>query len=227
MGQKVNPKALRLGFIRNWSSCWFSAKNTFAKLIEEDKKIRDYIKKSYPSGSIAEIITKRLSSDSIRITIRTSRPGVIIGRRGQDIERIREEIVSFTEKEIFIDVEEIENPAIEAVLIAENIAFQLEKRVNHRRAMKRAIQMALLGGAQGIKIRCSGRLAGVEIARSEVYKVGKIPLSTFSSDIDYGFSVAKTRYGTIGVKVWLYRGKGKKGGYLPSKKSEEEGVEAE
>ena len=204
MGQKVNPVALRVGFIRDWSSKWYAPKNMFGKYVEEDYRIRKIISQTYPLGSISETIIERTSADTIKIRIRTSRPGAVIGRRGQDIERVRETIALFTQKEIYIDVAEVHNPAIEAQLIAENIAFQLSKRVNHRRAMKRSIQMAMTQGAEGIKIRCSGRLAGSEIARSEVYKEGKIPLSTLKSDIDYGYSISKTRYGTIGVKVWVY-----------------------
>ena len=197
-------------------------KKIFSIFVEEDYRIRDYIMKFYPRGTVASVIIERLNTSSIKIKIRTSRPGIVIGRRGQEIERLREEISNFTNKEIYIDVEEISQPALEAQLVADNIAFQLEKRVSHRRAMKRAIQMVRLGGAEGVKIRCSGRLAGAEIARSEVYKSGKIPLSTLTSDIDYGFSTSFTRYGTIGVKVWIYRGKGKEGQYLKRKTEEEE-----
>lgn len=222
MGQKVNPVALRVGFIRDWSSKWYAPKNMFGKYVEEDYKVREQVAKNYPLGSISEAVIERTSQDVIKIRIRTSRPGAVIGRRGQDIERLREDISSFTGKEVYIDVEEVNSPAQEAQIISENIAFQLAKRVNHRRAMKRSIQMSMTQGAQGIKIRCSGRLSGSEIARSEVYKEGKIPLSTLKSDIDYGYSISKTRYGTIGVKVWLYKGVAKKGQYLVRGKEEEE-----
>jgi len=223
MGQKVHPYILRIGFAKTWQSLWFSGKKKeFANFLEEDIKIRKLIKKSYPAGSIAQIIIERLSSEAIRARVRTSRPGVIIGRRGQDIERVKSEIVDKTGKEIRIDVEEVLKPTVEAQLITELVGFQIIKRVNFRRAMKRAITQALSEGCQGIKIRCSGRLGGLEIARSEVYKQGKIPLQTFRSDIDYGYAVAKTTYGTIGVKVWVYRGESHLGTYLKKEEEEEE-----
>ncbi|OQX88391.1 MAG: 30S ribosomal protein S3 [Candidatus Omnitrophica bacterium 4484_70.2] len=221
MGQKVHPYILRIGFGKDWQSKWFMLhKKEFAQFLDEDRKIRELIKKNYPLGSIANIIIERVSANLIRIRIRTSRPGIIIGRRGQDIERLKQEIVEVTHKEVVIDVEEIENPSLEAQLVAEIIAFQITKRVNFRRAMKRAIQQAVNLGCEGIKIRCSGRLGGVEIARSETYKHGKIPLQTFRADVDYGFFVAKTTYGTIGVKVWIYKGERDLGSYL---KKEEAG----
>lgn len=215
MGQKVHPYILRIGFAKTWQSLWFSDRKTeFANFLEKDVKIRKHIKKSYPKGSITQIIIERVSSEAIRIRIKTSRPGVIIGRRGQDIERIKSEIQELTKKEIFIDVEEVGNPAMAAQLIAELIGFQIVKRVNFRRAMKRAITQALGEGCQGIKIRCSGRLGGLEIARSEVYKRGKVPLQTFRSDVDYGYAISKTTYGTIGVKVWVYKREAPIGTYL-------------
>ncbi len=221
MGQKVHPYILRIGFGKDWLSKWFIArKREFAQFLDEDIRIRELIKKNYPFGSIANILIERVSQNLIRIRIRTSRPGVIIGRRGQDIERLKQEIAEFTQKEVIIDVEEIENPYLEAQLVSEIIAFQITKRVNFRRAMKRAIQQAVNLGCEGIKIRCSGRLGGVEIARSEVYKYGKIPLQTFRYDIDYGFSIAKTTYGTIGVKVWIYKGEKNLGAYLKKEEGE-------
>jgi len=223
MGQKVHPYILRIGFAKTWQSLWFSGKRKeFADFLEEDTKIRELIKKSYPEGSITQIIIERLSSEVIRARVRTSRPGVIIGRRGQDIERVKSQIVDKTGKEVRIDVEEVLKPTVEAQLIGELVGFQIVKRVNFRRAMKRAITQALNEGCQGIKIRCSGRLGGLEIARSEVYKQGKIPLQTFRSDIDYGYSVAKTTYGTIGVKVWVYRGESPLGAYLKKEERVEE-----
>ncbi len=221
MGQKVHPYILRIGFGKSWQSLWFAQKKKeFADFLEEDVKIRKVIKQAYPEGSIAQILIERVSPQSIRIRIRTSRPGMIIGRRGQEIERVKSEISEITNKEIFISPEEVLTPQLEAQLIAELIAFQIVKRVNFRRAMKRAIASALAEGCQGIKIRCSGRLGGLEIARSEVYKQGKIPLQTFRSDIDYGFAEAKTTYGKIGVKVWVYKGEASLGTYL---QKEEEG----
>ncbi|UCC95432.1 MAG: 30S ribosomal protein S3 [Candidatus Omnitrophota bacterium] len=215
MGQKVHPYVLRIGFGKDWLSRWFSTKKReYAEFLEEDLKIREFIKKNYPMGSISAIVIERVSGSLIKIKIRTSRPGVIIGRRGQDIERIKEQVSEFTKKEIIVDVEEVLEPAKTAQLISELIAFQIIKRVNFRRAMKRAIQQAVTLGCEGIKIKSKGRLGGVEIARREGYKQGKIPLQTFRADIDYGFSVAKTTYGTIGVKVWIYKGERKLGSYL-------------
>ncbi|MBN2120096.1 MAG: 30S ribosomal protein S3 [Candidatus Omnitrophica bacterium] len=215
MGQKVHPYVLRIGFAKTWQSLWFSSrKKEFSNFLEEDIKIRRLIKNSYPQGSITHIVIERVSLEGLRIRVKTSRPGVIIGRRGQDIERVKSEIQAITKKEVFIDVEEVAKPTVEAQLIAELIGFQIVRRVNFRRAMKKAIGQALAEGCQGIKIRCSGRLGGLEIARSEVYKQGKIPLQTFRSDIDYGYAIAKTTYGTIGVKTWVYRGEAGLGTYL-------------
>lgn len=224
MGQKVHPYILRIGFGKDWGSRWFSLKKReYADFLEEDLTIRESIKRNYPVGSIAASVIERVSPMLIRIRIKTSRPGVVIGRGGRDIERIKQDISHLTKKEIIIDVEEISDPALEAQLVAEQIGFQLLKRVNFRRAMKRAIQQATSLGCEGIKMRCSGRLGGVEISRSEVYKYGKIPLQTFRADIDYGFYVAQTTYGSIGVKVWMYKGEKRLGDYMikPSAKGEE------
>ncbi|UCG35138.1 MAG: 30S ribosomal protein S3 [Candidatus Omnitrophota bacterium] len=215
MGQKVHPYILRIGFGKDWKSRWFSEKKSeYANFLEEDLRVRDMVKKNYPMGSIASIVIERVSPTFIRIRIRTSRPGVIIGRRGQDIERVKKDISDFAKKEVIIDVEEVLDPATEAQLIAELIGFQILRRVNFRRAMKRAINQAVNLGCEGMKIRCSGRLGGIEIARSEAYKHGKIPLQTYRADIDYGFSVSKTTYGTIGVKAWVYKGEKQLGSYL-------------
>ncbi|MCF7908798.1 MAG: 30S ribosomal protein S3 [Candidatus Omnitrophica bacterium] len=215
MGQKVHPYILRIGFGKDWLSRWFSFKKSeYADFLEEDLIVRRKIKDAYPGGSVSTIVIERVSQSVIRIRIKTSRPGVIIGRRGQDIERLKRDLNRLTKREIIIDVEEVREPATEAQLIAEVIGFQLLKRVNFRRAMKRAIQQATSLGAEGIKIRCSGRLGGVEIARKESYKYGKVPLQTFRADIDYGFYVARTTYGTIGIKVWVYKGEKKLGSYM-------------
>ena len=225
MGQKVHPYVLRIGFGKDWLSRWFSSKKSeYADFLEEDLKIRERVKANYPMGSIATIVIERVSMGVIRIRVRISRPGVIIGRRGQDIERVKKEISNLTKKEVIIDVEEVIEPALEAQLVAELIAFQLIRRVHFRRAMKKAIQQATSVGGEGIKIKCGGRLGGVEIARKESYKYGKIPLQTFRADIDYGFSIAKTTYGTIGVKVWIYKGEKNLGNYLIK---EEEAQEAQ
>jgi len=215
MGQKVHPYILRIGFGKDWLSRWFTSKRReFADFLEEDIRIREHIKKSYSRGSVATIVIERVSLSIIRIRIRTSRPGVIIGRRGQDIERVKAELGRLAKKEIIIDVEEVTEPALEAQLVAEMIGFQLIRRVHFRRAMKKAIQQAVSSGGEGIKIKCSGRLGGVEIARKESYKYGKVPLQTFRADIDYGFYIAKTTYGTIGIKVWIYKGEKRLGHYL-------------
>jgi len=215
MGQKVHPYVLRIGFGKDWLSRWFTTKKSeYADFLEEDLKIRKVVKDNYPKGSIATIVIERVSGGVIRIKIRTSRPGVIIGRRGQDIERVKQVLGKLTRKEIIIDVEEVLEPALEAQLVAELIGFQLIRRVNFRRAMKKAIQQLTSLGGEGIKIMCSGRLGGIEIARQESYKHGKVPLQTFRADIDYGFFTTETTYGTIGVKVWIYKGEKNLGSYL-------------
>lgn len=205
MGQKVHPYGFRLGYIRDWSSRWFARKKDFGNLLIEDTKIRAHIKKNLTQAAIAKIEIER-ASDRIRIIIHSGRPGVIIGRKGAEIDRLRDELREIVDKELQIDIKEIKDPAISAQLVAENIAFQLEKRVAFRRAMKRAVQQALSAGAQGIKLRCRGRLDGAEIARKESYKQGKVPLQTIKADVDYGFTEAHTTAGLIGVKVWIYTG---------------------
>jgi len=215
MGQKVHPYILRIGFGKDWLSRWFTPKKReFADFLEEDVKIREHVKRSYSRGSVATIVIERVSLGIVKIRIRTSRPGVIIGRRGQDIERVKAELGRMTKKEIIIDVEEVTEPALEAQLVAEMIGFQLIRRVHFRRAMKKAIQQTVSAGGEGIRIKCSGRLGGVEIARKESYKHGKVPLQTFRADIDYGFYIARTTYGAIGIKVWIYKGEKRLGHYL-------------
>ena len=215
MGQKVHPYILRIGFGKDWLSRWFTPKKReFADFLEEDVKIREHVKRSYSRGSVATIVVERVSLGIVKIRIRTSRPGVIIGRRGQDIERVKAELGRMTKKEIIIDVEEVTEPALEAQLVAEMIGFQLIRRVHFRRAMKKAIQQTVSAGGEGIRIKCSGRLGGVEIARKESYKHGKVPLQTFRADIDYGFYIARTTYGAIGIKVWIYKGEKRLGHYL-------------
>jgi small subunit ribosomal protein S3 len=215
MGQKVHPYIMRIGFGKTWHSRWFASRSTeFADFLEEDLKIREMIQGGYPLGSISEVIIERVSSTLIKIRIRTSRPGVIIGRRGQDIEKIKREIGNIAKKEVAIDVLEVTDPAVDAQLVADQIAFQIIRRVNFRRAMKKSLQQASAIGCEGMKVRCSGRLGGAEIARRETYKYGKVPLQTFRADIDFGYSTAKTTYGTIGVKVWIYKGEKNLGAYL-------------
>lgn len=213
MGQKVHPYGIRIGIIKNWKSQWFADKRNYSNLLLEDIRIRKYIKKNLAQAAISDIEIER-ASNRIRITIHTARPGIIIGRRGSEIDRLRDELQEMTQKELFIDVRELNQPNANAQLIAENIAFQLEKRIPFRRAMKRAVQSAMDAGIEGIKVICKGRLGGAEIARSEKYKEGKIPLQTLRADIDYGFSEAFTTYGTIGVKVWVYKGE-----IIPKKES--------
>ena len=205
MGQKVSPIILRMGYIENWRSLWYADKSQFSKNILEDYKIRQFIKKRFVQAAVSKIIIERLA-EKTKIIIHTARPGVIIGRRGADIDRLKRELGKMSSKEIAIDPREVKNPAIEAQLVAQNVAFQLEKRIAFRRAMKRAIDQSMSSGAKGIKIRCSGRLNGVEMARKESYQEGKLPLHTFRAQIDYGFAEALTTYGVLGVKVWINKG---------------------
>lgn len=205
MGQKVSPIALRIGYIEDWRSLWYADKNEYAKNVIEDYKIRQFIKERFKQAAVAKVVIERLA-DKTKIVIHTARPGVIIGRRGADIDRLREELGKISSREIAIDPREIKNPSTEAQLIAQNIAFQLEKRIAFRRAMKRAIDQAMMAGVEGIKIRCAGRLNGVEIARTESYQEGKLPLHTFRAKIDFGFAEAKTTYGILGIKVWVNKG---------------------
>lgn len=205
MGQKVHPFILRVGFTRIWHSRWFARPKDYAQFILEDYKIRRLIKKKFKHAAISKIIIERLA-ERVKVRINTARPGIIIGRHGADIERLREEINALIKKEVSIDIEEIKEPALDAQLVAENVAMQLEKRVAHRRAIKRAIEQTMSSGAKGIKIACAGRLGGAEMSRAETYKNGKIPLSTLRADIDYGFAESLTTYGLIGIKCWIYKG---------------------
>lgn len=205
MGHKVNPIGLRIGITKDWSSQWFAKKGNFAALVAEDFRIRKYVKKIFAAARISKVDLTR-SGNKVKVTIHSARPGVIIGRRGADIDRLREDLQGITQKDVYIDIKEIKNPAADAQLIAENIALQLEKRIMTKRAMKKSIQNAVSAGAQGIKIRCHGRLDGSEMSRRETYKVGSIPLHTLRADIDYGFAEALTTYGLIGIKVWAYMG---------------------
>ncbi|OGX34933.1 MAG: 30S ribosomal protein S3 [Omnitrophica WOR_2 bacterium RIFCSPHIGHO2_02_FULL_52_10] len=205
MGQKVSPIALRIGYIEDWRSLWYADKQEYAKNVIEDNKIRKFIYKQFAQAAVAKVVIERLA-DKTKIIIYTARPGVIIGRRGADIDRLKNELGKISAKEITIDPREIKNPATEAQLVAQNVAFQLEKRIAFRRAMKRAIDQSMSAGVEGIKIRCAGRLNGAELARTESYQVGKLPLHTFRAKIDYGFAEAKTTYGLLGVKVWINKG---------------------
>lgn len=205
MGHKVHPYGFRVGYIYTWKSRWFAKKDEFPKLLLQDIKLKKFIKKALANAAVSKVEVER-ASDKVRVLIFTARPGIIIGRRGTEIEKLKDELQSITGKEVLIDIKEIKNPAADAQLVSENIAFQMEKRIPHKRAMKKAVQAALDAGAQGVKIICAGRLGGAEIARTESYRVGKIPAQTLRADIDYGFSEALTTYGLIGVKVWVYKG---------------------
>ncbi len=204
MGQKTHPIGFRLGTTRTWSSRWFATKG-YAALLHEDVKIRRYIKNTLYHAGISRMDIER-SADRIRITIHTARPGIIIGRKGSEVEKLKNELQARTGKEVYLNIEEVIHPELDAQLVAENVALQLEKRVAFRRAMKKAVMSALRLGAGGIRIACSGRLAGGEIARREWYREGRVPLHTLRADIDYGLAQARTTYGTIGVKVWIFRG---------------------
>lgn len=205
MGHKVHPLLQRIGYIKNWQSMWFSKRNDFAKCLEQDYKVRKLIKMRFKQAAVSKIIIERVS-DKLKVKIHTSRPGIVIGRHGQDIEKLREDLNAIVNQEVAVDVIEVKNPAIDAQLASENVALQLERRVAFRRAIKRAIEQAMGNGAKGIKISAAGRLGGAEMSRRETYKQGKIPLSTLRADIDYGFTEALTTYGLIGVKVWIYKG---------------------
>lgn len=205
MGHKVSPLLLRIGFIRQWHSRWFAKKRDFSAFIQQDYKIRKFIKTKFKQAAISKIIIERLA-EKIKIRIYSARPGIIIGRHGSDIERLRADLNSLVKSELAIDIVEINNPAWDAQLVAENIALQQEKRIAFRRAVKRAMEQSIQAGVKGIRVSCSGRLNGAEMSRKETYKIGKVPLQTLRADIDYGFAEALTTYGLIGVKVWIYKG---------------------
>ena len=204
MGQKVNPVGFRLGINRTWDSRWY-ADEGYAGLLHEDLALREYLKKRLIGAGVAKVVIERPAKKA-RITIHTARPGVIIGRKGTDIEKLRQDLSKMTGTEVHLNIVEIRKPEIDAQLIAENIAQQLERRVAFRRAMKRSVQSAMRLGAEGIKITCGGRLGGAEIARTEWYREGRVPLHTLRADIDYGTAEAKTAYGICGVKVWIFKG---------------------
>lgn len=204
MGQKTNPIGLRLGIIRPWDANWFDEKNVAEKLAE-DIKVRSYIKNRLKKAGVSRVVVER-TAKQLRITILTSRPGVIIGRSGKDITQLEEELKKITQKDVKILISEIKRPELDAILVAENIAQQLEGRISFRRAMKQAVSSAIRMGAVGIRLMCAGRLGGAEMARTEQYKEGRIPLHTLRADIDYGTATAQTIYGSIGVKVWICKG---------------------
>jgi small subunit ribosomal protein S3 len=205
MGQKVNPIGFRLGINRSWDSIWYAKKNDYGKFLIEDYKIRQYIRKNIINSGVSEIIIER-SSKKCSVSIHTSRPGFVIGKKGSDIEKIKNKISKITESEVYVNIKEIKKPELNAYLVAENIAQQLVKRIAYRRAMKRAMQSTMRLGAKGIKVCVSGRLAGNEIARTEWLREGSIPLHTLRANLDYSEAEALTTYGIIGVKVWIYKG---------------------
>ena len=204
MGQKVHPIGLRLGINRTWNSRWFAG-SEFASLVIEDNEIRRFLKKRVYQAGVSQVEIER-AANKVRLRIYTSRPGIIIGKRGAEIENLKKEIEAKIKREVFIDIKEVRRPELEAQLVAENIAIQLVRRVAFRRAMKKAVNLAMRFGAKGIKISCSGRLGGAEMARREWYREGRVPLHTLRADIDYGFTEAFTTYGVIGVKVTMFRG---------------------
>ena len=208
MGQKVNPIGMRLALTRDWKSRWYANKQEFGHLLKEDNLLRKIVFKKLEDAAVSDIYIERYAN-RVRVTIKTARPGIVIGRKGEDIEALKTELSRITKKEIFVEISEIKNPDLDATLVARNVAMQLERRVSHRRAMKRAQQLAMDNGALGFKITAGGRLNGAEIARSESYKEGKIPLHTLRANIDYGTAEANTVAGIIGIKVWVCKEKNK------------------
>jgi small subunit ribosomal protein S3 len=204
MGQKVHPKGFRIGVIEGWESRWFAEKE-YAALLHDDIKVRDFIKKRLQHAGIAKVEIERAASKA-KINIHTARPGIVIGKKGVEIEKLKVELAKLSSREVYLNIHEVRRPDLDAQLVAENVALQLERRVAFRRAMKESVARAIRMGAQGVKVRCSGRLAGAEIARTEWYREGRVPLHTLRADISYGVAEAKTTYGIIGVKVWICRG---------------------
>ncbi len=205
MGQKIHPTGFRLSVSRNWASRWYASNREFAGMLAEDIKVREYLREKLKNAAVSRVVIERPAKNA-RITIYSARPGVVIGKKGEDIERLKKDLATMLGVPVAVNIEEIRKPEVDAQLIADSITQQLEKRIMFRRAMKRAMQNAMRLGAQGVKIMSSGRLNGIEIARTEWYREGRVPLHTLRADIDYGTSVAKTTYGTIGVKVWVYKG---------------------
>ncbi|MDW7759311.1 MAG: 30S ribosomal protein S3 [Acidobacteriota bacterium] len=205
MGQKTHPFGFRLGFNKPWSSRWFAKGPEYSRLIHEDLKMKRAVKEKYYHAGVSGVAVERVGP-KIRVIIHTARPGIIIGRGGKEIETLKRFLEGIARKDVYVDIREVDKPELDALLVGEGIAVQLEKRIAYRRAMRRAVDMALKMGAKGIKVMCAGRLGGVEIARSEWYLKGQLPLQTLRADIDYAFTEAFTTYGQIGIKVWIYRG---------------------
>jgi small subunit ribosomal protein S3 len=206
MGQKVSPHGLRVGVIKDWDSKWYAKKGDFADLLIEDNKIRKYIKNKLFTSGIARVVIERAANNKVKINIFTAKPGMVIGKGGAGVEQLKAELEKLTKKSVLVNINEVKNAEKEAQLVAENVAFSLERRVSFRRAMKQAIQRAMKAGALGVKVLASGRLGGAEMARSEKYSEGNVPLHTLRADIDYGFAEADTTYGKIGIKVYIYKG---------------------
>ena len=222
MGQKVNPNGIRLGINKTWSSRWFS-KSEYSKLLHQDLEIKKYVEQKLKNASISKVNIER-AAKKLRISIYSSRPGIIIGKKGADIESLKNRLTKLSKLEVFLDIKEVRKPEVEAKLVAENIATQLEKRVSFRRAMKKAVQSSMRLGAKGVKVLCSGRLGGAEIARSEKYHEGSVPLHTLRNDIDYATAEAETTYGIVGIKVWINKGTIlKKDPYASEKKQIDQG----
>jgi small subunit ribosomal protein S3 len=211
LGQKINPIGFRLGVIKTWDSKWY-AEADYAKLLHEDLKLRDFLKKRLYHSGVSKIEIER-AANKAKINIYTARPGLIIGKKGSEVETLKKELAKLTDKEVFLNIQEVRKPELDAQLVAENVALQLERRIAFRRAMKKSVTSALKFGAKGIRIQCSGRLGGAEMSRTEWYREGRVPLHTLRADIDYGFAEAKTTYGIIGVKVLIFKGE-----VLPEKK---------
>ncbi|SDK78635.1 30S ribosomal protein S3 [Microbulbifer yueqingensis] len=205
MGQKVNPTGIRLGIVKKHTSVWYAGSDEYADKLYTDLKVRDYIRKKLAHASVSRIEIER-PANTARVTIHTARPGIVIGKKGEDVERLRNEVSAKMGVPVHIDIEEVRKPDLDATLVAQNVAQQLERRVMFRRAMKRAVQNAMRQGAEGIKIQVSGRLGGAEIARTEWYREGRVPLHTLRANIDYGTAEAMTTYGIIGIKVWIFKG---------------------
>ena len=205
MGHKVNPIGLRVGINRTWDSRWYASRGEYPRLLHEDIRIRQHIMEQQRQAGISKVVIER-PHKKCRVTVHTARPGVLIGKKGADIEKLRSELAKLTSSEVHLNIVEVRKPEIDATLVAETIAQQLERRVAFRRAMKRAVQSAMRLGAQGIRINCAGRLGGAEIARVEWYREGRVPLHTLRADVDFGVATAKTTYGTCGVKVWVFKG---------------------
>jgi small subunit ribosomal protein S3 len=217
LGQKVHPISFRLGYIKTWDSRWYAGKD-YPQLLIEDLRIRDYLKKKLYHAGVAKIEIERVASKAkkAKVTIHTARPGIIIGKKGAEVDNLKKELQKMTQKEIFISIQEVKRAELNAQLVAENVALQMERRVGFRRAMKKAVTSTMKLGAKGIKIHCAGRLGGAEMARVEWYREGRVPLHTLRADIDFGLAEAKTTYGIVGVKVWIFKGE-----IFPTKEGEE------